>query len=148
MSQRIRSPQKCRHPHTFLRFQVRNIQQKWQRIEEAQYVHSLPEGPRLRRLLANQHNKGSLQKARLCFVQKSLVDLITVDHKVVNEGCESRDNHRYAVVVRRTNCQNSSNRRTDRKLNTQTTRWNLDEHVRFNHGITALQHLIDPRQMA
>ena len=26
-------------------------------------------------------------------------DLIPADHKVVNEGCESRDNHRYAVVV-------------------------------------------------
>ena len=26
-------------------------------------------------------------------------DLITVDHKIVSEGCESRNNHRYAVVV-------------------------------------------------
>ena len=26
-------------------------------------------------------------------------DLITADHKVLNEGCASRDNHRYAVVV-------------------------------------------------
>ena len=26
-------------------------------------------------------------------------DLITADQKVLNEGCESRDNHRYAVVV-------------------------------------------------
>ena len=26
-------------------------------------------------------------------------DLITADHKVFNEGCESRDNHLYAVVV-------------------------------------------------
>ena len=26
-------------------------------------------------------------------------DLITSDHKVLTEGCESRDNHRYAVVV-------------------------------------------------
>ena len=27
-------------------------------------------------------------------------DLITADHKIVSEGCESRNNHRYAVVVR------------------------------------------------
>ena len=27
------------------------------------------------------------------------VDLITADHKVLSEGCESRNNHRYAVVV-------------------------------------------------
>ena len=26
-------------------------------------------------------------------------DLVTADHKVLNEGCESRNNHRYAVVV-------------------------------------------------
>ena len=26
-------------------------------------------------------------------------DLITADHKVLNEGCESRSNHRYSVVV-------------------------------------------------
>ena len=28
-----------------------------------------------------------------------LGDLITADHKVLSEGCESRNNHRYAVVV-------------------------------------------------
>ena len=26
-------------------------------------------------------------------------DLITADHKVLTEGCESRNNHRYAIVV-------------------------------------------------
>ena len=26
-------------------------------------------------------------------------DLVTADHKVLSEGCESRNNHRYAVVV-------------------------------------------------
>ena len=26
-------------------------------------------------------------------------DMITADHKVLNEGCESRNNHRFAVVV-------------------------------------------------
>ena len=31
--------------------------------------------------------------------QKSFSDLITADHKVVNEDCESRNNHRCAVVV-------------------------------------------------
>ena len=45
-------------------------------------------------------------------------------------------------------CQNSWNRRTDRKLYFQTTRWNLGKHVKIYHGMTVLQHLIDPRQMA
>ena len=26
-------------------------------------------------------------------------DLVTADHKIVSEGCESRNNHRYVVVV-------------------------------------------------
>ena len=30
---------------------------------------------------------------------ESFGDLLTVDHKVLSEGCESRNNHRYAVVV-------------------------------------------------
>ena len=32
-------------------------------------------------------------------------DLITADHKVLSEGCESRNNHRYAVVVQDLNAQ-------------------------------------------
>ena len=32
-------------------------------------------------------------------MRKSFGDLITADQQVLNEGCESRDNHRYAVVV-------------------------------------------------
>ena len=44
--------------------------------------------------------------------------------------------------------QNSWSRRTDRKLYTQTTRCNLGKRVKVYHGITALIHLIDPRQIA
>ena len=32
-------------------------------------------------------------------VQKKFGDLITADHKVLSANCESRNNHRYAVVV-------------------------------------------------
>ena len=34
-----------------------------------------------------------------CLERKIWVILITADHKVLSEGCESRNNHRYAVVV-------------------------------------------------
>ena len=34
-----------------------------------------------------------------CLVQEKFGDLITADHKVLTEGCESRNNHRYALVV-------------------------------------------------
>ena len=30
---------------------------------------------------------------------RKIGDLMTADHKVIGEGCESRHNHRYAVVV-------------------------------------------------
>ena len=115
-------------------------------------------------MLENQNNKGLLQKTHW----RSSGDLITADHKVLNEAGESRDTHRYAVVVqglatqwiqsypckqnlhmrRRKVHQNSWSRRTDRKLSTQTTRWNFRKRLNVYHGITALQHLIVPRQMA
>ena len=44
--------------------------------------------------------------------------------------------------------ENSWSRRKHRKLYVQTIRWNLGEHVKFFHGITAIQHIIDPRQIA
>ena len=94
-------------------------------------------------------------------------DLITGDHKVLSEEGESRNNHRNAVVEqdlatqwiqsypceklhmrRRKAYENSRSRRKHRKVYVQTIRWNLEEHVKFYHGITALQHLIDTRQMA
>ena len=31
-------------------------------------------------------------------MQNILGDLITANHKVLSEGCESRNNHRYAIV--------------------------------------------------
>ena len=37
--------------------------------------------------------------AKLHLVLTNFGDLITADHKVLSEGCESRNNHRYAVVV-------------------------------------------------
>ena len=36
---------------------------------------------------------------RVVLRAENVGDLITADHKVLNEGCESRNNHRYAVVV-------------------------------------------------
>ena len=70
-------------------------------VGQAQHFHSLPEGPKLRYLLENQNHKGLLQKRHWFGLAQSgkIVDLITADHKVLSEGSESRNNHRYAVVV-------------------------------------------------
>ena len=51
-------------------------------------------------------------------------DLITADHKVLSEGCESRNNHRYAVVVQDLAtqwiqaypCKNKTSQETQRSL--------------------------------
>ena len=57
-----------------------------------------PKRPGLRSMLANQDDKGLLAEDALpkqYLEQKSW----GADDKVLNEGCESRNNHRYAVVV-------------------------------------------------
>ena len=97
-----------------------------------------------------------------------LGDVITADNKVLNEGCESRDNHLYAVVEpdlatqsiqshpcetklhmrRKRVCYSSWNRRTNHKSFTLTTHWGLENHVKIYHDSIELQHLNDPRQMA
>ena len=51
-------------------------------------------------------------------------DLITADHKVLSEGCESRNNHRYAIVVQDSAtqwlqaypCKNKTSQETQRSL--------------------------------
>ena len=51
-------------------------------------------------------------------------DLITADHKVLSEGCESRNNHRYAIVVQDLAtqwiqsypCKNKTSQETQRSL--------------------------------
>ena len=45
------------------------------------------------RVPCRRRNEGSIPRA------ENFGALITADHKVLNEGCESRNNHRYAVVV-------------------------------------------------
>ena len=58
--------------------------------------------PKLRDLSEDQKYKGPRAEDALAgpyLMQKIFGDLITADHKVLSEGCDSRNNHRYAVVV-------------------------------------------------
>ena len=90
-------------------------------------------------------------------------DLMTTNHKVLSEGCESRNNHRNAVVVQDSATQSYpckpkllrrrkgvyehfSSRRESRKSFTLTIPWNLANLVKMYHGIVELRHLIDPRR--
>ena len=55
-SQKISKIQKCLQSHTFLMTQIRNVLRKWHQF-------SLPERPKLRILLADQDDQGSLQES-------------------------------------------------------------------------------------
>ena len=55
----------------------------------------------MRDLPEDQNYKGPCRRRNSGAVPRAenFGDLITADHKVLSEGCESRNNHRYAVVV-------------------------------------------------
>ena len=95
-------------------------------------------------------------------------DLITADHKVLNEEGEPRNNHRYAVVVQdlatqwiliraknkkyfqeteKSFYESASSRDKSRKSLTLTVQWNLANPVQIYHGIIELLHLMDLRRM-
>ena len=93
-------------------------------------------------------------------------DLITADHKVLSDNCESRNNHRYAVVVQDLAtqwiqaypCKNKTSQETQRSLQkfldprgnqksfTLIILWN-SEFVKIFHGIIARLHHTDRRLM-
>ena len=94
-------------------------------------------------------------------------DLITADHKVLSEGCESRNNHRYAVVVQDLATQwiqaypyktktsqvtqrsstSSWSREGSLETFTLTIPWNLAKPVKIFPGIIARLHHTDRKLM-
>ena len=88
-------------------------------------------------------------------------DLITADQKVLSEVCESRNNHRYAVVVQdlatqwiqkpkllrkhKGACKSSWSRRGSLKSFTLTIPSNLEKPVKISPGIIARLHHTDRR---
>ena len=125
----------------------------------------------MRYLQANQNYKGSLQKTHWHsrILSRKIGDLITADHKVLSEGCESRNNHRYAVVVQDLAtqwiqsypCKTKTSHETQRKevcnifwsqignqkSFTLTIPWNLAKFVKIFPGIIVRLHHTDQKQM-
>ena len=66
---------------------------------KAQYLHSLPERPKLRGPKKSQGPCAEDALAGAVPRAENFGDLITADHKVLSDNCESRNNHRDAVVV-------------------------------------------------
>ena len=94
-------------------------------------------------------------------------DLNTADHKVLSEGCESRKNHRYAVVVQDLVTNGSIRIRATQKLHrkhkeayksfwspmrsqksfTLTIPWNSAKPVKIFRGFIIRRHHTDRRLM-
>ena len=109
------------------------------------------------RVPCRRRDKGSVPRT------EKFLDLTTADHKVLSEGCEARNNHRYAVVVqdlatrwiqsypckkqrlhkRRKRVYVSFwSRHRSQKLFIRTIHQNLEKY----HGIIERLHLIDQKQ--
>ena len=76
--------------------QIRNVLQKWYRGNTVSLLTSR------KTKIAKQESqdyKGRKRTGDAVLPAENFGDLITADHKVLSEGCESRNNHRYAVVV-------------------------------------------------
>ena len=100
-------------------------------------------------------------------VLKIFGDLITADHKVLSDNCESRNNHRYAVVVQDLATQWILAYPCKQKLHkkpieacksfwsptgilksfTLTIPWNSAKLVKISPGIIARLHHTDQKQM-
>ena len=71
--------------------------------KEAQYLHSLPKKNKITRSARERRLQGLFTEGGLKIQSvpraEKFDDLSTADHKVLNEGSESRHNHRYSIVV-------------------------------------------------
>ena len=94
-------------------------------------------------------------------------DLITADHKVLSDNCESRNSHRYAIVVQDLAtqwiqaypCKTKTSQETQRSLQKflepdrkpkviyTDDSWNLAKLVKISPGIIARLHHTDQKQM-
>ena len=93
---------------------------------EAQYLYSLPKRPKLRHMLVNQNYEGSVQKARwgIHSTTRKVRWLDNSGSQSLNEGSESRNNHRYAVVlqdlatqwIQSYPCKNKNSQETEKSL--------------------------------
>ena len=167
-SQKISKIQECLHPHINLATQIRNVLRRWVARKHSIYSHfrndrNCEVGKRTKktRALCRRRTGNSVPRA------EKFGQLITADLKILNEGDESRNNHRYAVVVQDLGTQwiqsfpcktkvsqeterssrRFSSHRKSRKSFTLTIHWNLVNPVKICHGIKVLPHFTDLRQM-
>ena len=101
-SQIIWRTQKCLCPHTFLRTQIQNILRKWHSKSRKHSIFShVPKDRHCEVCLRTTITRSPCRRRTGEAVPRTekFGDLITADHKVLNEKDGSRNNHQYAVVV-------------------------------------------------
>ena len=116
-------------------------------------------GPKKTRAPCRRRNGEAVLRA------ENFGELITADHKVISDNCESRNNHRNAVVVQDLAtqwiqaypCKNKTSQETQRSLQkfleprgnqksfTLTIPWNSAKLVKISPGIIARRHHTDRR---
>ena len=76
-------------------------EQKWNQVRVSSVYMNFPKDPNCDICLKTKITRAFCRRRAGTVVPKAEIfgDLITADHKVLSEGCESRHNHRYAVVV-------------------------------------------------
>ena len=90
------------HPRVLLVNQLQGREEKWYRNRARTVFILTSRRTKIARFASEPRLQGLFAENALTqpyLEQKNLVTWITADHKVFNKGCESRDNHRYAVVV-------------------------------------------------
>ena len=97
---------------------------------------------KITRAPCRRRNDGAVPRA------ENFGDLITADHKVLSDIGESRNNHRYAVVVQDLATHKSSwSSIGSLKSFTLTIPWNSAKPVKISPGIIARLHHTDRKQM-
>ena len=97
---KISKLQKCLQSDTFRMTQIRNVQRKWHQ-RSAVFSH-FPKDRNCEVCLRTKITRARCRKRtghQVLWADK-FGDWITADHKVLNQGGDSRNNHRYSVMVR------------------------------------------------
>ena len=99
-SHKISKIQRCLHPRTFPMTQIRNGLQKWH-PRSTDFLTHFPKVRNCEVCLRTEMTRASCRRriGEALPQAEKFGDLITTDHKVLIEEGESRNNHRYAVVV-------------------------------------------------
>ena len=134
------------------------------------YTH-FPEDRNCDVCFEDQNYEVSMQKTPtgIYSASRNIRDLITADHKVLNEECESRktitDTLSWFKILplrgynlnrvklklcgkRNRACESSSSHQESQRSFTLTILWNWEIPVKIYHGIIGRQHLIDLRRTA